>query len=152
MHSRRCSFFFLIPLLLVSLSGCSTTGYSTKAAVVAPRTIKSPSSIPPELIPYVPRFVELLQAKGFAVGRTDDPRALELVFEFNGNPFNLRVSAGLWRDGIPILSSSATNSGWGTALARGSAVNALVDSTASSFEVELSNMALHTQLVPDAQR
>jgi hypothetical protein len=134
------------------VGGCSTTGYSTKASLVAPKTIKAPASIPPEVVAYVPRFVELLHAKGFAVGRTEDPRALELVIEFNGNPFNLRISAGLWKDGIPVLSASATNSGWGTALARGSAVSALADSAAATFKSELDSLATRVQIVADATR
>lgn len=143
--------FFLLSLLIFGLIGCSSTGYSTKTNLVAPKIIRSPANIPPELVPYVPRFVEILQQNGFSVGRTQDPRALDLVLEFNGNPFNLRVSAGLWREGIPILSASATNSGWGTALARGSAVNSLADSAVSTFESELRNLMARIQIVPDAQ-
>ena len=69
--------------------------------------------------------------------------------EFNGNPFNLRVSASLWREGIPILTASATNSGWGTALARGSAVESLADSAVSTFQSELTGLMSHTEIVPD---
>lgn len=75
---------------------------------------------------------------------------MDLVFEFNGNPFNLRVSAGLWREGVPILTASSTNSGWGTALARGSAVNSLADSAVSTFQSELTSLMARTEIVPDA--
>lgn len=146
---RRIS--FLLSLLILSLIGCSSTGFSTKTSLVVPKTIRSPANIPPELVPYVPRFVAILQQNGFAVGRTQDPRALDFVLEFNGNPFNLRVSAGLWREGIPILSASAANSGWGVALARGSAVNSRADSAVSTFESELRNLMAYIQIVPDAQ-
>jgi len=149
---RRHGIVLLLPIFLLVFAGCSSTGHSTKTNLVAPRTIRAPASIPPEIVPYVPRFVELLQAKGFAVGKTDDPRALDLVFEFNSNPFNLRVSAGLWRQGIPVLSASATNSGWGTALARGSAVKSLADSAADTFENELQKLITRTQIVEDTQR
>lgn len=148
---RHCRIVLLLPLFLLTFVGCSSTGYSTKTNLVAPKTIRAPASIPPEIVPYVPRFVELLQAKGFAVGKTDDPKALDLVFEFNPNPFNLRVSAGLWRQGVPVLSASATNSGWGTALARGSAVNSLAESTVSVFDEELQKLVARTQIVPDGQ-
>jgi hypothetical protein len=104
---KRQGIVLLLLFVLLGIAGCSSTGYSTKTNLVAPKTIRAPASIPPEIVPYVPRFVELLQAKGFSVGRTDDPKALDLVFEFNSNPFNLRVSAGLWRQGIPVLSASA---------------------------------------------
>ena len=135
--------------LLLSAAGCSSTGYATKESLVVPHTIRAPASIPPEVVPYVPRYVEALQAKGFAVGKTDDPRALELVFEFNGNPFNMRVAAGLWRQGIPVLTGSATNPGWGTALARGSAVNSLAEKSVSQFKAELDSFAARAQIVAD---
>jgi hypothetical protein len=164
-HSRPLAFPYeefplmihrLVGLACVSFatlfSGCSSTSYSSKANIVAPKTIKSPPSIPPEIVPYVPRFVELLQSKGFSVGRTEDPRALELLFEFNANPFNMRVSAGLWREGLPILTASATNSGFGTVIARGGAVGALADSALVNFQIELDSLAARTQIVPDAPR
>lgn len=130
---------------------CSSTGYSTKTSLIVPKTIRSPMNIPTELVPYVPRFVTILQQNGFEVGRTQNPKALDLVFEFNGNPFNLRVAVGLWQEGIPILSASATNPGWGTVIARGSAMNSLADLAISKFESELRNLAAHTQIVPDIQ-
>ena len=137
-------------MLVFNFTGCSSTGYSTQTDLVVPVTIRSPQNIPAELVQYLPRFVDMLQKRGFAVGETEDPRALDLMFEFNGNPFNLRVSASLWREGVPILTAGATNSGWGTALARGSAVSSRVDSVVSTFEVELASLMTHTSIVPDA--
>lgn len=137
-------------MLALVLAACSSTGYSTKEYLSVPKTVRAPASIPPELVPYVPMYVEALQAKGFTVGKTEDPRALELVFEFNGNPFNLRVSAGLWRQGIPVLTGSATNSGWGTALARGAAVNSLADKSVAQFKTELDMFASRVQIVADS--
>jgi hypothetical protein len=151
MLSNRLCFVALL-VLFFGLMGCSSTGYSTKTSLVAPKTIRSPVNIPPELAPYAPRFVAMLEENGFTVGRTEDRRALELMFDFNGNPFNLRVSVGLWREGVPILSASATNSGWGTALARGPAVSSLADSSAAKFEIELKNLISRTQIVPDMQQ
>ena len=143
-----------LPILAISLTlfltACSTTGFSSNSNLIAPKTIKSPTSIPPEIAPYVPEFIDMLKAKGFAVGETNDPRSLVLYFEFNPNPFNLRVSAGLMQEGVPVLSASATNSGWGTALARGSAVNSLSESAVNTFKTELNKFMEHTKIVEDA--
>jgi len=133
------------------LGACSATGFTSKSRVIAPRTIRAPKDIDPEIVPYVPRFVEALERAGFRVGNTENKSALDLKFDFNGNPFNLRVSAGLWREGIPLLSASATNSGWGTALARGGAVNALADMTLTKFKRDLADLMTRTQIVPDAR-
>jgi hypothetical protein len=147
---RRNFIAFLVSLRLFGLVGCSSTGYSTTTNLVVPKTIRTPTNIPPEIVPYVPRFVELIQANGFSVGKTNDPRALDLVFEFNPSVVNLRFSVGLWRQGIPILSASATNSGWGTLLARGSAENSLADSAFETFKRELQQLVSHTQIVNDS--
>ena len=149
MSKKYYSVSLVLFLLVFNFTGCSSTGYSTQSDLVVPVTIRSPKEVHAELVQYLPTFVNLLQQKGFAVGETQDPRALGLVFEFNGNPFNLWVSASLWRDGVPILTAGATNSGWGTALARGSAVSSRVDSVLSKFESELASLMAHTKIVPD---
>jgi hypothetical protein len=136
-------------LVALALAACSSTGYVVKTPITVPRTIRAPASIPPEVVPYVPQFVAALQAKGFTVGKTNDPRALDLVFEFNGNPFNLRVSAGLWRQGIPVLTGSSTNSGWGTVIARGNMVNHVAGRAIKQFRSELDAFAARAQIVPD---
>lgn len=97
----------------------------------------------------MPRFVALLESKGFAVGETSDPRALELRLEHNDSVMNLSVSASLWRQGVPVLSASATNSGWGTAIARGGALNSLAEKAAEQFDEQLSDLSSRTQVVPD---
>lgn len=146
-HLKVALFF----ALLVCITACSTAGYSSKSNLIVPKTVRIAANIPPGLVAYVPRFVESLQARGFSVGNTNDPRALVLRFEHNDSVMNLSVSAGLWSQGVPVLTASATNSGWGTALARGSALNSLVGKTAKKFDVELADFVKHTQIVPDAQ-
>lgn len=144
--------FLLACGLAFGLVSCSSTGYATKSDLTAPRTIRAPTHIPPGLVAYVPRFVESLEARGFAVGRTTDPNALELRFEHNDSVMNLSVSAGLWRQGVPILTASATNSGWGTALARGRALNSLADTALKQFDTELTELGSRIKVVPDASR
>lgn len=134
----------VIALLLAS---CAATGYVSKGDVSAPRTVTIQKDIDPEVAPYVPKFVAILAAAGLKVGPSDDKHALELRFDFNGNPFNLRVGASLWQDGVPVLTASATNSGWGTALARGAAVQNLADSAAATFEKELSELRPRVRVV-----
>jgi len=150
MSVRTVRALLVAAVFAFGVMGCSTAGYLTKSHLVVPKTIRAPATIPPELVPHVPRFVESLQARGFSVGKTDDRRALDLVFEFNGNPFNLRVSAGLWNQGVPVLTASATNSGWGTAIARGTAVSSLAGKAGNQFDSQLAVLASRTQIVPDA--
>jgi len=132
---------------LLLLAGCAATGYVSKGDISVPRTVTIQRDIHPEVAPYVPKFVAILETTGLKVGSSDDKHALELRFDFNGNPFDLRVGASLWQDGVPILTASATNSGWGTALARGSAVQNLADSAAATFEKEISELRPHLRIV-----
>ena len=134
---------------LVLGAACSSTGFVTRSDLSVPRTVRLQTTLDPEVAPYTPRFVAALESHGFRVGKSDNPHALELRLDFNGNVFNMRVAAGLWHDGVPILTASATNSGWGTALARGSAVGTLADSAATNFEKELQQLVPHLRVTED---
>jgi len=138
--------------LVLLLVACSSTGSVTKTDVTVPQTVKAPVNVHPEVAPYLPEFVDALKSAGFIVGTTDNPDALELKLEFNGNPFNIRVSASLWQRGVPLLSASATNPGWGTALARGIAVNGRAESALESFRNQLAEFSTHIRIVPDVSR
>jgi S1-C subfamily serine protease len=146
---RYCAFILLV-LLIFQTTGCVTSqGYSTQTSLEVPTTIRSPSEIPADLVGYLPKFVSILEAQGFAVGHTQDARALELVLQFDGDPFNFEVTVSLWGDGKPILTASAINPGWGTAINPSGALRSRVDSAASVFESELEELMTHTQIVPD---
>jgi hypothetical protein len=115
-------FALIAPVTLILIAACASTGYVSTSDFSVPKTVILSSSLDPEVAPYAPRFIAILAQHGFAVATSNDPHAMELRLDFNGNPFNMRVGVTLWHDGARILTTSATNSGWGTALARASAV------------------------------
>jgi hypothetical protein len=139
--------FALICSVVALIAACASTGYVITSDLTVPKTVTLANPLDTEVAPYAPRFIAILVQHGFAVGTSNDPHAIELRLDFNGNPFNMRVGAALWHDGAPILTASATNSGWGTALARGTAVQNLVDSCATKFERELSQLQPHLRIV-----
>ena len=139
----------LVVWLALLCAGCSTTGSVTPASVVAPKTVRPPVTVAAEVVPYLPGFVTALNESGFLVGPTNDPNAIDLRLEFNPNPFNLRVSASMWQRGVPLLTSSATNSGWGTAMARGVAVNGRADAPLEMFRSGLSELRARLTIVAD---
>jgi S1-C subfamily serine protease len=147
--SRWLGFGAVLMAVLVGLSGCSSVGYSTSKRISAPKVVKAPSSVPGQLTSYLPRFTDALEKHGFTVGQTDDPQALQLKLAFNRNPFNLQVKAYLWQNGTVVLSAEATNSGWGTALARGAAVEALVDNAVEDFTEQLKKIAKNIEFIPE---
>ena len=131
------------------VAACSSSSHSVARAVTAPRTVNPPSSTHPDIAPYLPRFISAVEALGFRVARTDDPSALQLRVDFNPSVMNMRVSAALWQNGVPIVTADAANSGWGTALARGTAVQNLVESAAKAFQVELRKMSSSLHIEED---
>ena len=146
--------FALICSVVALTAACASTGYVITSDLTVPKTVTLANSLDTEVAPYAPRFISILVQHGFAVGTSNDPHAMELRLDFNGNPFTMRVGAALWHDGAPILTASATNSGWGTALARGTAVQNLADSCATKFDRELSQLQPHLRIVdqPTAAR
>lgn len=149
---RNLFFLWWLLVSFVALSGCSSTGTASRSLIVAPQTIKAPEDVHPEVAPYVPDFIEALRGAGFNVGPTTDPNALHLKVEFNPNVFNIRVAALLTQHGVPILSASATNPGWGTALARGVAVNGRAEAALESFKEQLADLSPRLRIVPDAAK
>jgi len=147
-YFKSASIAALFGLALVS---CSSTSFSSKSSLVVPRVVVAPTNVHPEVAPYVPEFVDALQTAGFTVGATSDPDALALRVEFNPNPFNIRVAASLVQHGVPVLSASATNPGWGTAIARGQAVNGRADAAIEDFRAELAELMLRVKFKPDAR-
>jgi hypothetical protein len=139
----------LASIIIALLVGCSSTGYVTKSNLNVPRVVKVQSGTHPEVAPYLPEFVDVLRSVGFVVGKTDNPDALEFKLEFNPNPFNIRVSASLLQHGVPIVSASATNPGWGTALARGSAVNGRAEAALDSFKEQLAELSKRITIIPE---
>lgn len=134
---------------LVLVTACSSSGNIVSRPVTAPRTVNPPESVHPDLAPYLPIFISAVEALGFHVATTTDPRALQLKIGFNPSVMNMRVSAALWQNAAPIVTADAANSGWGTALARGSALQNLVDSAANAFRTQLHKMSSSLQIVDD---
>ncbi|HEX4954047.1 MAG TPA: PEGA domain-containing protein [Thermoanaerobaculia bacterium] len=137
-------------VLLVPLLACSSTSYSIKETIVVPREVRPPQLVPPDLTPYVPRFIDVLQDAGFSVQQTDDPRALQLWLNFDPDPWNMRVTVSLVRDGAPILTAEARNAGWGNMLAQGASVKNLADSALTQFSSELKQVRLTLRIEPAA--
>jgi S1-C subfamily serine protease len=140
----------VIAVMCSIVAACATTGHSVTTDVTAPRTVKPPSYVHPELALYLLRFMNSLETFGFRVAQTDDPRAMQLRLDFDPSPFHMRVTASLWQAGMPLVTVEALNAGWGTVIAHSSAVANLVESAATSFEAELRKVAPRLEITADA--
>jgi hypothetical protein len=136
-------------VLAALLAACSTTGSVVTTDISVANTVTLQSPIDPEVATYASKFIAALERQGFKVGETENAHAMQLRLAFNGDPFDTRVAAELWHDGVPILTASATNSGWGTMLAHGAAVENLADSAVTIFEKKLSELRPHLRVVDE---
>lgn len=145
------AFQIVISVLLLSLvlEGCTSAGHSTRERLIVPQIVQAPRSTPSVLKLYEGQFIDALESHGFLVGSTEDPEALELVFIFDGNPFNMKVVAELRRGSVAVLTASANNAGWGTAISRGGAVADLAGSALSEFEKELNILLQNVSIRTD---
>jgi hypothetical protein len=133
----------------LSLAACSTTSFSIESHLTVPATVRAPVRVHRAVREYLPELVEMLQSVGFSVGRTNDPEALELQLNYNPNPFNLRVSASLLQDGVPVVRAASTNTGWGTIMFRGNAIDGRAEAMLSAFANELEDLVQRITIRPD---
>ena len=145
----RISATAAMAVLAALLAACSSTGSVVTTDITVTNTVTLQSPIDPEVATYAPKFIAALQRQGFKVGATNNVHAMQLRLAFNGNLFDTRVAAELWHDGVPILTASATNSGWGTMIAHGAAVENLADSAVTIFEKKLSELRPHLRIVDE---
>jgi len=94
-----------IAVLVALLAGCSSTGSVVTIDITVTNTVTLQSPIDPEVATYAPKFIAVLEKPGFKVGETKNMHAMQLRLAFNGNPFDTRVVAELWYEGVPILTA-----------------------------------------------
>jgi hypothetical protein len=136
-------------LVAIVLTACTSTGSVVTTDITVTKTVTLQTPMDPEVAIYAPRFISALEKQGFKVGESKDPHAMQLRLDFNGNLFNTRVAAELWHDGAPILTASATNSGWGTAIAHGEAVENLANAAVAMFGQKLSQLRPHVRIIEE---
>lgn len=134
-----------VTLLLI---GCASSSQVVSDVVSIPVTV-STSVVTGEAAAYVDEFYKALQDRGFKYGETDDPNAAEMIVSFDPNVFHTEFVIQLAQRGRMIVESRASNSGWGTGIARPQALARLADEVTKNFRRELSKLSL--KIVPDQQ-
>jgi len=119
------------------LTACASSSTSVKESVVVPKTIRVVESYHPEVAQFVPSFLDVLGQNGFAFGYTEDPDAVTLRIDFDPNIFHTAIYVKLTQGNKTLMSSEASNSGWGTGIARASALNTLAEKVKVNLDKEL---------------
>lgn len=139
---------FFVVVLVMFLAACASSSQVMTGDATIPVTVSTPV-IKGEAAPYADDFYKALQDRGFKLGETDDPNAAALVVNFDPNVFHTEFILQLVQHGRVIVESKASNSGWGTGIARPQALARLADETTKNFRKELNNLSL--KIVPDTQ-
>ena len=126
-----------LTFFLALLAGCSSTSLSTKETVNLPRTLRLSENYHPEVAPYIGDFLQSVVKKGFGIGYTEDPNAAVISIEFDPNVFHTEIKLKVTQNGKVIVSSEASNSGWGTGIARNSALAKLAANVTTNLDKEL---------------
>jgi hypothetical protein len=127
----------LMIVLMALLSACASTSSSIKESVSLPKTIRMVENYHPEVAQFVPSFLEVVGQNGFSVGYTEDPDAATLRVDFDPNIFHTAIYVKLMQGNKVLLSSEASNSGWGTGIARASALDTLAENVKRNLDKEL---------------
>lgn len=135
-------FQLIISLSFISLAvGCASSAVATKEAVSLPRTLKL-MPVQGEATQFVERFLVPFKDAGFRIGETDDPDAAVIRVQFDPNLFHTAFDVSVTKNGTMILKSEASNSGWGTGIARPQALEKLAAEVENGLRTELSAMRL----------
>lgn len=135
-------------------AGCATSTVSSNVEgnLSVPQVVSSPEDVPEELQPYVPRFDEMLVFRGFKLGTTKDPQALQFHLEIGGLPTQATVTAYLTQSGRTILTASAIDKkavDWHTAdtATKHELIRRLADNAINQFDQQLGKFAKQVQIV-----
>lgn len=134
---KKIASYIAIFACVALLSACASSSTSVKESVVVPKTIRVIESYHPEVAQFVPSFLDVLGQNGFAFGYTEDPDAATLRIDFDPNIFHTAIYVKLIQGNKTLLSSEASNSGWGTGIARASALNTLAENVKVNLDKEL---------------
>ena len=126
-------------LLTIATAGCATSSKTSTKELEAPYLIKGPlaGAVNPEIEGYVERLFSPLASRGFVLADAADANALRFEVGFNPNVFNTQVRVTLIRNSQELLQVESSNAGWGTGIARPTAIANLVEAATKALDKEL---------------
>ena len=107
-HFRTIVYACLVASVFASIS---IRAQESGSKIIVAQTVRQPIALDSRLAPQYHLFVSVLEASGFKVGQTDDPRALDLKVGVDRNPSVANVVASLWHNEMKLFSVRATPGG-----------------------------------------
>jgi hypothetical protein len=122
------------------LSGCATTSETTNHKFVAgQKTVFVSDNYTGEAGRHVGEVIRTLEKYGFEISNDRDKSDYYLDFSIEGGGV-ITVEIALLKDYKPVVKVYSSNTGWGTIVARTSAVASRVDSALDEFDEALAKL------------
>ena len=131
---------FLIAALLV-LGGCASSGKRSVTTIEAPSKFIL-EKVVGEAASYTDQIIKPLIKRGFTASLTTDPNALHVIIDLNPNVFHTKFTVTIFQQGKELIRAEASNSGWGTGIARSSALNNLAEDIANRLDEQIAQIQL----------
>ena len=130
-----------VAIVMILLSGCTSTSTGSFASTSgrangATVSVSAPAGSSSAL--YLPKLVAVLRKHGFTVVATGQKAEYSAEFEMNAGVWNVQCTINLLQRGVPVISASNLNPGWGNWLARGASINVVADAAIREFDKKLS--------------
>ncbi|HSC47582.1 MAG TPA: serine protease, partial [Gammaproteobacteria bacterium] len=141
-------------LALATAAGCANhiDSYNESGHYVVLQTVNPPVDTAKDVENYVPRFEELLEYRGFHIGKAAGPRALQLQLVYSTSPSEVRISAYLLQNDTIILRAVASNSRPGDSPDKNEMIAELVSIAVQAFDKQLTEFAPQVEVIPDESK
>jgi hypothetical protein len=123
------------------LSGCTSTStgnFAPGAGHVNGATVSVSAPAGSSSALYLPKLVAVLRKHGFTVVGKGQPAEYSAELEMNAGVWNVQCTINLLQRGVPLISASNLNPGWGNWLARGASISVVADAAIREFDKKLS--------------
>jgi hypothetical protein len=120
------------------LLGCTSTSSGTFSGSAHGATVSVFAPAGSSSALYLPKLVAVLRKHGFTVVGSGQKAEYSAELEMNAGVWNVQCTINLLQRGVPVVSASNLNPGWGNWIARGASINVVADSVIREFDKKLS--------------
>jgi hypothetical protein len=120
------------------LLGCTSTSSGTFSGSAHGATVSVSAPAGSSSALYLPKLVAVLRKHDFTVVGSGQKAEYSAELEMNAGVWNVQCTINLLQRGVPVVSASNLNPGWGNWIARGASINVVADSVIREFDKKLS--------------
>lgn len=149
--SRWAARLLPMGIALIGAVGCANhiDSYHESGKYVVLQTVNPPTGTAKEVEKYVPRFEQLLEFRGFHMGKAEGPNALQLQLVYAASPSEVKISAYLLQNDTIILRAVASNNKLQDSPDKDEMIAHLIDTAVKAFDSQLTEFAPQVAVISD---